>query len=180
MTTSLARRLGTACAAICIAPLLFAGPSTGSKYTNYTLVIDPDATDRVQINLPTGSEFEEDASVRHQTRSPSVFVFQDFTMGPGSDTGWHVHHGLVLITMVEGTVDWYDGKCGKQTRHAGDFFTESDQLHFVKNAGTEPARLILTFIIAKGETNKIYKPAPPCAAALHLDAPVASLGLVRR
>jgi len=152
-------------------PIALAGPPAGiGATTNYALVIDPDATDRVQINLPA-AEYEEDATVRHETRSPSVYIFQDYRMNPNANTGWHVHHGLVLITIADGSVEWYDGQCAKQVRVAGDFFTESDQLHFVRNVSAAPARLILTFIVAKGEPNKIFKPAPPCAAALHLDAP---------
>jgi quercetin dioxygenase-like cupin family protein len=140
-----------------------------AAYANYALIIDPDASNGVQINLPAAAEYEEDVSVTNSTRSPSVYVFQDLVMDPLANTGWHIHPGLVLITVADGTVDWYDSHCAKQTRKAGDFFTESDQLHFVRNTSSMPARLILTFVIAKGETNKIYRPAPPCAAALGLD-----------
>jgi quercetin dioxygenase-like cupin family protein len=142
--------------------------AAGSKYLNYTLVIDPDATERVQINLPAAVAYEEDAPVRLGTRSPSVFVFQDFTLLPGGNTGWHIHPGIVLITMAEGSVDWYDAQCMKHVHSAGDFFMESDQLHFVQNNTSSPSRMIITFVIAKGLTNKIYRPAPACADALGL------------
>jgi quercetin dioxygenase-like cupin family protein len=140
-----------------------------AAYVNYTLVIDPDATDRVQINLPVVVDYEEDTSVKYDTRNPSVYVFQDFIMNPHTNTGWHIHPGLVLITIADGSVDWYDSNCVKHFHKSGDFFRESDQLHFVQNASDTPARLIITYIIAKGETNKIYQPAPSCAAALGLD-----------
>jgi hypothetical protein len=145
-------------------------PSDGSSvYLNYTLVIDPDATDRVKINLPAAAEYDlEGAPVRVGTRSPSVFVFQDLTLNPNGDTGWHVHPGIVLITVAEGSVDWYDAMCVKHVRTAGEFFQESDQLHYVRNSTTVPSRLIITFVIAKGLPIKIYRPAPLCAAALGL------------
>jgi hypothetical protein len=148
----------------------FAGPSSGTTYVNYTLVLDPDSADPLQIDLPA-NEIEENISVGHDTRSPSVFVFQDYTMNKDTNTGWHIHHGVVLITIAEGSVEWYDTNCALHVRRAGDFFTESDQLHYVRNVGSAPARLIITFVIAKGETNKIYKPAPPCAAARGLIEP---------
>jgi len=155
--------LGSAVPAVATPP-----SAESSRYVNYTLVIDPDAADRVQINEPAASEYEEDVSTRHGTRSPAVFVFQDTTTFPQKNSGWHYHPGLVLVTVVEGTVEWYDASCNKRLHVAGDFFTESDQIHFIRNAGTAPLRMIITFIIAKGLTNKIYVPAPACAAALGL------------
>jgi quercetin dioxygenase-like cupin family protein len=161
--------MGTVLSMYFMAPFLMAA-SKPSTYVNYTLIIDPDATDRLQINLPA-DEFEENVSVRNDTRSPSVFVFQDDTIAPGANSDWHVHPGIVLITVADGSVEWYDAKCVRQIRKTGDFFAESDQLHFVRNTNSVPARLFITFIIAKGETYKIYRPSPPCAAALGLDKP---------
>ena len=154
-----------------VAALAFGTPpsETGVQSPNYALVIDPDATDRVQINLPAASEYEEDAPISHGTRSPSIFVFQDTTLDQNANTGWHYHPGLVLITVAAGSLEWYDAKCTKRVHAAGDFFTESDQLHYVRNVNSVPMRMIITFIIAKGLTNKIYAPAPPCAAALGLN-----------
>jgi quercetin dioxygenase-like cupin family protein len=143
------------------------GPSGGTAAVNYTLVIDPDATDPVQLNLPA-AEFEENVSVSYKTRSPSVFVFQDYTMQQGTSTGWHMHPGIVLVTIADGSVEWYDAKCLKHIHKAGDFFTEDDQPHFVRNVDAATARLFITFVIAKGERNKIYQPSPPCALALDL------------
>jgi hypothetical protein len=73
-----------------------------------------------------------------------------------------------LITVAEGTVDWFDTNCTNHQRKAGDFFMETDQPHFVRNSSAAPARLIITYIIAKGLTFKIYSPPPACAAALGL------------
>jgi quercetin dioxygenase-like cupin family protein len=163
-------KTGAASLILGIAELAFATPPStdSSRYVNYTLVIDPDAADRVQINLPTASEYEEDVPASHGTRSPSVFVFQDATIYPNKNTGWHYHPGIVLVTIAAGSVEWYDMNCTKRVRVAGDFFTESDQVHFIRNASSVPLRMIITFIIAKGLTSKISAPAPPCAAALGL------------
>jgi quercetin dioxygenase-like cupin family protein len=154
-----------------IAGLALATPPSerGVAVVNYTLVIDPDETDRVQIKLPTSTEYEEDATTSHGTRSPSVFVFQVYTANPNSNTGWHYHPGIVLATVAEGSVDWYDSHCVKHIHKAGDYFTENDhEVHEVRNTSSAPARLIITFIIAKGQTYKISAPAPQCARALGL------------
>lgn len=152
-------------------PAIATPPSnTGVRFVNYTLTIDPDATDRVQIRLPEALEYEEDAPIGHGTRSPSVFIFEDNSFDPGGNTGWHYHPGILLVTMVEGSVDWYDARCQKHVRKAGDFFMERDrEIHELRNSGSGPARLIITFVIAKGLTFKISAPAPPCAAALGLN-----------
>ena len=150
---------------------IFATPpsNTGVRFVNYTLTIDPDATDRVQIRLPEALEYEEDAPMSRGTRSPSVFIFEDNTFDPGANTGWHYHPGILLVTIVEGSVDWYDVKCQKHVRKAGDFFMEHDrEIHELRNNGSVPARFIITFIIAKGLTFKISAPAPPCAVVLGL------------
>jgi quercetin dioxygenase-like cupin family protein len=142
---------------------------TGVQIVNYTLTIDPDATDRVQIRAPRTVEYEEDVPISHGTRNPSTFVFQIYTAHPNSNTGWHYHPGIVLATVAEGSVDWYDGSCTKHVRKAGDFFMEGDrEIHEVRNGNSVPARLIMTFIIAKGLTYKIPVPAPRCAATLGL------------
>ena len=90
-----------------------------SRYVNYTLVVDPDAADRVQINLPDAAAYEEDAVRSHGTRSPSVFVFQDHTMYPNGNSGWHYHPGIVLVAVAAGTLEWFDAKCTKRVRTAG-------------------------------------------------------------
>jgi quercetin dioxygenase-like cupin family protein len=146
-----------------------AAPPAISSYVDYTLVIDPDAAERVQINLPAAAEYSEDASVKHNTRSPSIFVFEDYVIAPGGNTGWHIHQGKVLVTVADGSVEWYDANCGKHVHATGEFFMEGDQIHYVRNVNANSARLILTFILAKGATKKTYRPAPPCAAAGGLD-----------
>jgi hypothetical protein len=144
--------------------------NNGVRFVNYTLTIDPDATERVRITLPEALEYEEDAPTGRDSRSPSVFVFEDNTIEPGGNTGWHYHPGIVLATVVDGATDWYDSRCIKHIHKAGDFFMENDrEIHEQRNSSSVPARLIITFIIAKGVTFKISAPAPRCATTLGLD-----------
>jgi quercetin dioxygenase-like cupin family protein len=157
---------------LCAPSIILATPpsNTGVHFVNYTLTIDPDATDRIQIRLPEALEDEEDAPMSHGTRSPSVFLFEDNSFDPGGNTGWHYHPGMLLETVVAGSIDWYDANCQKHIRKAGDFFVENGwEIHEVRNSGSVPARFLITFIIAKGLNFKVSSPAPSCAAALGLN-----------
>ena len=82
--------------------------------------------------------------------------------------GWHTHPGVILTTVVSGSIEWYDGRCQKQIYNAGDSLTETDKLHYVRNVGAANARLMINFVIAKGQPRKIDQPAPSCAIALGL------------
>jgi quercetin dioxygenase-like cupin family protein len=143
--------------------------NSGVQIVNYTIVINPDAKERIQIGIPESFEAEEGVSTSPRARSSSNFVFQLYTANPNSSTGWHYHPGTVLATVAEGSVDWYDASCVKHVHKAGEFFIEDDHtLHEVRNSGSIPAHLVLTFIIAKGLAYKISAPAPPCASHLGL------------
>jgi quercetin dioxygenase-like cupin family protein len=149
------------------ASVALATPPIGQlALANYTLVIDPDSSDRVRIKLPAASECEEDAPITRGSRSPVVFMFQVYTAYPSSYTGWHYHPGILLATVADGSIEWYDAKCVTHVRKMGDFFVEHDhEIHEVWNPNAVPARIIITFVIKKGLTYKISAPAPSCAKA---------------
>ena len=48
--------------------------------------------------------------VKLETKGQSDFFYQDLVVGPGGRTGWHSHPGLLMITIKEGSVDFYDNK----------------------------------------------------------------------
>lgn len=98
----------------------------------------------------------------------SEFYFQDFAVRPGGRTGWHSHPGLLLITVKEGSVDWYDKNCEKHTYVAGQSFIEGSELHNVVNSGSVRARLLVFYIVKSDEPRRIENPQPACGAALQL------------
>jgi quercetin dioxygenase-like cupin family protein len=104
-----------------------------------------------------------------KTEGPSTVLVQDGAFGPGGYTGWHSHPGILALTLVSGTLDWYDGECKKTSYKAGDAWTEGSQLHYFKVTSTTNIHLLVTYIIAQGAASRIDEPAPPCAAALGLD-----------
>ena len=154
--------LGIAAAAV------FASPSAGLIFTLYPGFIDREVHHTVEVKLPVAVNGEDDWDVSFHTSGPSNFIFQDLTISPGGYTGWHTHPGVLLTSVVSGSIEWYDGKCRRHVYNAGDSLTESDALHYVRNAGVDNARLMITFVIAKGQPRKIDQAAPGCAVALGL------------
>src|SRR5215207_311181 len=63
-------------------------------------------------------------SVALEDNGQSEMYFQDLVIGPGGYTGWHSHPGLFLITMREGSIDFYNHDCVKATYAAGHSFSE--------------------------------------------------------
>jgi quercetin dioxygenase-like cupin family protein len=104
-----------------------------------------------------------------KTEGPSSVLIQDGSFAPDGYTGWHSHPGVLALTLITGTLDWYDGDCNKKSYKAGDSWTEGSQLHYFKSTSTANIHLMVAYIIAQGEPNRIDQPAPACAAALGLD-----------
>ena len=78
-----------------------------------------------------------------QLKMPRDAVVRDFTLtyGVGSSSGWHRHPGIVLATVVSGTV-YRSVPCHAPERFtAGQAFVEVGP-HFVQNLGTTPAVLV--------------------------------------
>ncbi|HXN21496.1 MAG TPA: cupin domain-containing protein [Candidatus Dormibacteraeota bacterium] len=102
------------------------------------------------------------------TSGPSDVYIQDIVFAPGGYSGWHHHPGVLLITVKEGSVDWYDGDCKKTTYTAGQSFTESNALHDVVNSGNVNARLFGAYITMKDESRRIENDQPACGKELGL------------
>jgi len=104
--------------------------------------------------------------VNLQDKGQSEFFFQDLVVGPGGYTGWHSHPGILLITVKEGSLEFYDKDCAKHTYAAGQSFTEGAEPHAAMNRGTGNTRLLVAYIVKKGEPRRIEAPQPPCGATL--------------
>jgi hypothetical protein len=64
------------------------------------------------------------------TNRPSSIETQVASYSAGGENGWHSHAGLVAVTLVSGTIDWYDANCNKTTYTAGQIVAggQSDSL----------------------------------------------------
>jgi len=89
---------------------------------------------------------------------------QMITFDPGGQSGWHTHPGPVFISVIEGTMTFYEGDdpdCRPMVLHAGQGFVDGQtdrHAHIARNETALPARNLVTYL------------APP-GAALRIDAP---------
>jgi quercetin dioxygenase-like cupin family protein len=98
----------------------------------------------------------------------SEMYFQDLIVGPGGYTGWHSHPGLLLITIKEGSIDFYNKDCVKTIYTVGQSFTEGADPHAVVNTGSVNTRLLVAYIIKSGEPRRIERSQPKCGEALRI------------
>lgn len=98
--------------------------------------------------------------------SPCDVVQQKLVSAPGiGSSGWHSHPGLALVVVTTGTVNKYGADCKKETYAAGQTIVElgRDDVSLVRNEGSTPAELLVTFIVPAGTANadlRIDQPAP--------------------
>lgn len=127
---------------------------------------------RVPLPPPTTPTNDDDPNqwiASLHTSGPTTFIVQDVVYAPGGHTGWHSHPGILLTSVVSGSIEWYDSQCNKHVYNPGDALTETTQTHYVRNLGTTNAHFMVTYIIAKGQPRRIDQPAPACAASLGLE-----------
>ena len=95
--------------------------------------------------------------------TPEV-VTQQTTFAPGASSGWHSHPGYLTATVMSGQVERYATDCSSETFSAGQSFYETAAKTFVvKNAGTVPAVLMVTFVVPGGTPTtglRVDKPQP--------------------
>jgi quercetin dioxygenase-like cupin family protein len=114
---------------------------------------------------PGGEWFE----VRLNSEGPSTMSTQDAAYGVGGVNGWHSHPGMVAVTLVSGSIQWFDENCKETDYNAGESWTEGSKLHYFRVVGTVGIHLTAFFITAQGAALRTDEAAPPCAAALGLN-----------
>jgi quercetin dioxygenase-like cupin family protein len=120
--------------------------------------------------VPSGTDQEDEWTAKLYTSGPSSIIVQDVVYSPGGHTGWHSHPGILLSSVIAGSIEWYDSQCVKHVYNPGDSLTESTEPHYVRNVDPlNNAHFMVTYIIAKGQPRRIDQPAPACAAALGLE-----------
>jgi quercetin dioxygenase-like cupin family protein len=102
-------------------------------------------------------------TLRQMTPADAVTVVVTFL--PGGTTGWHSHPGPVVNLVTAGTLTYYRGDDPACTPHqyaAGQgFWDEGGDVHIVRNEGTTPATLVVTFLnVPAGTAPRIDEPAP--------------------
>jgi hypothetical protein len=83
---------------------------------------------------------------------------------PGGQSGWHSHPGPVFISVVEGTMTFYesdDPDCEPVVRTAGQGFLDvGDHPHIARNESLAPARNMVTYFAPPGAPLRFDAPNP--------------------
>ncbi len=136
-----------------------AGGTTGSQ-TMSTLL--GRATFDDPINLRRSGDDHWSVSVKAK---PALDVaVQSIVFQPGGQSGWHSHPGPVFISVVSGTMTFYesdDPDCEPVVRHAGEGYLDlGDHAHIARNETGEPATNLVTYLAPPGATLRIDQPDP--------------------
>jgi len=91
---------------------------------------------------------------------------------PGQQTSVHTHPGLTMVSVLAGELT-YNNQADKVFKANESFFERPDVVHFARNAGTTPTRIVTSYVIAKGATlttphHAQPSPAPPAPTTPHL------------
>jgi quercetin dioxygenase-like cupin family protein len=137
--------------------LIGATPSTGvSMLIGRATFADPFKVKRVDKGLDWKVEVKAEPNL-------DVAV-QQIDFAPGTDSGWHSHPGPVFISVVQGTMTFYestDPDCEPTVRHAGEGFLDvGDHAHIARNETGTPAKNIVVYLVPPGKALRIDEPNP--------------------
>jgi len=131
-----------------------------------------------QIRRNTTGTVEWETDVR---ANPGLDVAtQAITFQPGGHSGWHTHPGPVFITVVSGTMTFYestDPACRPIVRTAGQGYLDTgDHPHLARNETGLPAVNLVIYFAPPGAALRIDEPQPANCAFL-ANQPAAPSGL---
>ncbi len=100
-----------------------------------------------------------------KTRDDIDVVTQSITIASGGHTGWHSHPGPVFVTIVSGTMTFYDADdpaCSPTSYTAGDTFIDrgSGHVHIARNEGATDVLLYATYLVPVGAPIRTDAPNP--------------------
>lgn len=128
-----------------------------------------DLKEDVRVPRPeTSADQDENAEDREwrlhlRTHGASDFYVQQVVIAPAGYSGWHTHPGMLVGTVVSGSIDFYNAECQKRSFTAGQVFTENTEVHAIKNPGTVNTTLSIAYLIKHSEPRRIEANAPACA-----------------
>ena len=91
---------------------------------------------------------------------------QMITFAPGGHSGWHTHPGPVFISVIEGTMTFYEGDdpdCQPMVLHAGQGFVDGQtdrHAHIARNETDLPAKNLVTYFVPPGALVRSDAPNP--------------------
>jgi quercetin dioxygenase-like cupin family protein len=95
-----------------------------------------------------------------QDKGAQQVIVQSREFDPGSSSGWHVHPGVEMATVISGTVELVTAGGVRRLGPGDSFQMPRGQAHNGVNPGSEPARVMITLVIDKGAAPRQSVPAP--------------------
>lgn len=96
--------------------------------------------------------------------SPGDVVVQRFILGPGGQSGWHLHPGVAVVTVKSGELTLDQARdCSSATYSAGTVAVErSGDVHRVRNIGSTNLEFWVTFLdVPVGSPQRLEPEADP-------------------
>jgi len=98
------------------------------------------------------------------TTAKTDVIIQDIQLAPGGYSGWHSHHGPVILTVKSGVATMYrveHGRCQKLVFPTGTSFVEPTGPHALQNeSATEVLEAFNAHIIPAGAAQRVDEPNP--------------------
>ena len=104
--------------------------------------------------------------VKLMAKGPVVFNMVSVNVAAGGTSGWHTHPGVVLVTVKQGAITFYDQYCNPTVHPAGTSFVEAqtDGPGLARNEGATEAIVYVTYIAPADTTAfRIDEANPGCA-----------------
>ena len=158
------RRIVAAAVAVAVitGALAWGTPGSGSQSTLIGRATFQEAFKvKRKADIVAGGEWE----VEVEAKPALDIAVQVIDFQPGGQSGWHRHPGPVFISVVAGTMTFYesdDPACQPTVRHAGEGFLDvGDHAHIARNEDpTVPARNVVTYFAPPGAALRIDRPDP--------------------
>ena len=98
--------------------VLFAGTALATAPSGFVGTLTSRATLSDTVDVGTGA-------IKFKTKRAVDFVTATVNFDAPSSSGWHSHPGIVLVSVVSGSVVFYDSNCVATVHPAGSSFVES-------------------------------------------------------
>jgi len=169
--------IGTALAAGIPAALVWATPNSGSTSTllgRATFKSFKVERQQLPVSDPSAGRWGREADrnrrrrpvweVEAEARPALDIATQTITFQPGGHSGWHSHPGPVFISVVSGTMTFYesdDPDCQPIVRNAGDGYLDTgEHAHIARNETSAPATNVVTYLVPPGAALRVDEPFP--------------------
>lgn len=102
-----------------------------------------------------------------ESRGPIDLIVRTHDYAPGSSTGWHTHPGPVFITVLDGTVTFYDyddPSCTPKVVKKGEGYVDTGHGHIGRNETGVAAKDVTVFFapVAQAFRGELTAPGPRC------------------